>query len=460
MIDNLSFLSVDQTHLPFDFPPAFETTMRERLKADFMPFANAHQQAAPVSIRLNPAKATSKPGSPIPWATSGRYLADRPSFITDPLWHSGAYYVQEASSMFLEQAIKTIHQASISRVLDLCAAPGGKSTHLLSLLPGNVVLVANEVIRSRATILSENIQRWGHSNVIVTNSDPSHFSKLEGLFHLIVVDAPCSGEGLFRKDRDAKKEWSTEHVRLCAARQNRILEDVWPALAAGGHLVYCTCTYNADENEKNLASFSKIHAIEFVPISLDANWGVEIVQHDNVLGYRFYPHRVDGEGFFLSVLRKKQGPPPMQVPQVRKRKVPPAAWLAQAERWLRSGTQTSIEMFNDTLFEFPDPDLLAFIANNLRVVTAGTTMATIKRDKLVPETALAFSTSLNPSAFPRIELSLPEAVKYLKKETLSLETQASGFALATYENLGLGWMNILPNRINNLYPSQWRILKS
>lgn len=434
--------------------------MRERLKADFMAFAGAHQHTTPVSIRLNPAKATSDIGSPTPWATSGRYLPGRPSFITDPLWHAGAYYVQEASSMFLEQAIMTIRPASISRALDLCAAPGGKSTHLLSLLPPDAVVIANEVIRSRATILSENIQRWGQWNVIVSNNDPSHFSRLEALFDLIVVDAPCSGEGLFRKDPDAIEEWSVEHVRLCAARQKRILEDVWPALAVGGHLVYCTCTYNADENEKNLASFSKAQALEFVPIPVNASWGIETVQHDDVVGYRFYPHRVDGEGFFLSVLRKKQGPPPMQVPKVRKRKEPSPALVGQVECWLRPHTQFSIEILNDTLFVFPDPDLLAFVENNLKVVTAGTTMATIKRDKLVPETALAFATSLQPMAFPRIELTLEQALKYLRKESLSLERQGSGFALATYGNLGLGWMNMLPNRINNLYPSHWRILKS
>ena len=193
---------------------------------------------------------------------------ERPSFTLDPSFHGGKYYVQEASSMFLEQAFCATYQFSriALNVLDLCAAPGGKSTHLLSLMNKNSLLVSNEVIQSRAAILSENIQKWGHGNVIVTNNDPKDFQRLPGFFDVIVVDAPCSGEGLFRKDPNALKEWSEDVVALCSRRQRRILNDVWPTLKTGGLLIYSTCTYNADENEENLKWLKEEYHVESIPL--------------------------------------------------------------------------------------------------------------------------------------------------------------------------------------------------
>ena len=212
-------------------PKEFEHALRGKLGDSFTHFLNCLEEPSPTSIRLNPNKPFTLEGESVGWCKWGRYLEQRPVFTLDPALHAGAYYVQEASSRFLEQAIvQTVAVSKPIRVLDLCAAPGGKSTHLLSLLHPESVLVSNEVIRSRASILAENIQKWGHSNVVVTNNDPEDFSKLPGFFDVIVVDAPCSGEGLFRKDPHAMEEWSPANVELCAKRQRRILEDVWPAL--------------------------------------------------------------------------------------------------------------------------------------------------------------------------------------------------------------------------------------
>src|SRR5579859_2899526 len=238
---------------PFPLPTPFAGRMQKQLKLGWEKFLSAHHHPAPTSIRINSHKSNSKNHERIPWTDFGYYLEQRPSFTLDPVFHGGAYYVQEASSMFLEQAVKqTVDLSQALQVLDLCAAPGGKSTHLLSLLNDQSLLVSNETIRSRATVLAENMQKWGHDNVVVTNNDPDDFRPLEGFFDLIVVDAPCSGEGLFRKDASAASEWSEEQVDLCALRQRRILNQVWPSLKANGILVYCTCTYNEKENEENL----------------------------------------------------------------------------------------------------------------------------------------------------------------------------------------------------------------
>jgi 16S rRNA C967 or C1407 C5-methylase (RsmB/RsmF family) len=234
------------------FHPDFKKQMSDLLGQQYADFSRSMQQPVPVSIRINPQKGSSVSGTSVPWCSSGFYLTERPVFTLDPAFHAGAYYVQEASSMFLEQIIHVISKEKRLRVLDLCAAPGGKSTHLLSLLPPESLLVANEVIRSRASILIENLQKWGYPNAVVTSNDPRDFRKLFGFFDVILVDAPCSGEGLFRKDEEARKEWSLDAVHVCVGRQRRILEDIWPALKAGGLLIYCTCTFNERETEENL----------------------------------------------------------------------------------------------------------------------------------------------------------------------------------------------------------------
>src|SRR5260221_14470615 len=220
------------------FPHVFAQRMQMQLQQYWKEFLSAHEQPSPNSIRINPLKINRKELENIPWTDFGYYLEQRPSFTFDPLFHAGSYYVQEASSMFLEQALKqTVDLSRPLKVLDLCAAPGGKSTHLLSLLNDQSLLVSNETIRSRATVLSENIQKWGSNNVVVTNNDPEDFQRLEGFFDVIVVDAPCSGEGLFRKDPNAVNEWSEEHIELCVVRQQRIINQVWPSLKKNGVLI-------------------------------------------------------------------------------------------------------------------------------------------------------------------------------------------------------------------------------
>lgn len=408
------------------------------LRGDFNEFKAALETDPIVSIRKNTLKRNSPEGEPVPWCATGIYLTERPVFTLDPNFHAGAYYVQEASSMFLEQAVKSSFDLSKPlRVLDLCAAPGGKSTHLLQLISNDSLLVSNEVIRTRASILSENVQKWGKANVVVTNNDPKDFTGLSGYFDLIVVDAPCSGEGLFRKDEDAVGEWSEENVNLCALRQRRILSDVWPSLKENGVLIYCTCTYNEAENEGNLKWLSQQKDIEFIDLPLFP--GVE-----KTIGYRFMPHKTKGEGFFIAALRKKSKQDSIRIKpnNLKLSKLNPG-WL--------NGDFKYYEL-NDLLIAVPGDDI-----PNLNIVTRGIAIASITKNKLVPEHALAMSTDINEDAFPVVDVDKNEALKYLSKDTIAARDSERGFALVRYHGNNLGFVNRLGNRLNNLYPANWRI---
>ena len=447
---------------PLVLPEAFEIGMRQQLNVSFDAFQHSLTEALPTSIRINPAKQHILHNEKVLWSRFGYYLDQRPSFTLDPTFHGGSYYVQEASSMFLEQAfVQAVDQTKPLNVLDLCAAPGGKSTHLLSLMNEESLLVSNEVIRSRASILSENVQKWGYPNAVVTNNDPHDFERLKGFFDVIVVDAPCSGEGLFRKDPNAMKEWSPDTVALCSKRQRRILSDVWPALKHGGILIYSTCTYNASENEENLAWLRQEQGVEFISLQLDPAWGVEQVTVNNVIGYRFFPHKVKGEGFFLSVMRKTHDEKQSSWKSRALFNGPPKKILDQLRQWVRSPEEKTFIIRNDQVQFFPKSknSEIEFLAKNLYLISAGTSMATVKHEKLIPEHPLALSTELNKEHFTLLDVELPQALQYLRKETLDARAEKKGFGLIQYNNLPLGWVNVLDNRMNNLYPSEWRIRK-
>jgi 16S rRNA C967 or C1407 C5-methylase (RsmB/RsmF family)/NOL1/NOP2/fmu family ribosome biogenesis protein len=443
------------------FPQAFKKREQAYLGDQWDDFVKAHLQPSPISIRVNPCKGENEDSKPhIPWTQYGRYLVDRPSFTLDPTFHAGKYYVQEASSMFLEQAfMQTTKGTTGLNVLDLCAAPGGKSTHLLSLMDQNSLLVSNEVIQSRSAILSENLQKWGHSNVVVTNNDPKDFQRLPGFFDVIVVDAPCSGEGLFRKDPEAIMEWSEDAVALCSRRQRRILNDVWPALRTGGILIYSTCTYNAQENEENLRWLQQEHEVESIPLDIKDEWGLHIVNDNNLIGYRFFPHRVKGEGFFLAALRKIGRQSEGKLNSRSSLAQPSKKIKDQLSEWTLRAEQTSFIIRNDRVQFFPkskDREVESLV-KNLRIVLAGTFIATVKHDKLVPEHSFALSMALNRDFFKTISLTRDEALQYLRKDAMSLSFDQKGFALVSFENIPIGWVNVLESRINNLYPSEWRI---
>lgn len=415
------------------------------------------------SVRINPARppgaaAAFETGNQVPWCASGYYLRQRPSFTFDPLFHAGCYYVQEASSMFLEQAFLQHAGKDAIRVLDLCAAPGGKSTHLQALLPASSVLVSNEVIRNRSLTLMDNIIKWGASNVIVSNNDPSAFSRLPGYFDVMVVDAPCSGSGLFRRDPDAMDEWSLANVQLCCQRQKRILADALPALKAGGLLVYSTCSYSAEEDE-SIADWL-VDEMEMEPLQLEVedSWNIVVSRSARgAYGYRFYPDRLEGEGFFLGCFRKKNANQGKSI-KIEKPERISAKEEGIIRPWLNSGALLLKEKEQFSLMPQEVLEACLELNNKLHIVYKGTAIGQVMKDKLVPHHALAQSLSLSASV-PRLELSYEQAVKYLQRQDMDLRSDTKGWHLAAYKNFGLGWINVLSNRINNYYPKELRILK-
>lgn len=410
------------------------------------------------SIRINPSRQSKIQNlqSKIPWTDFGYYLESRPSFTFDPLFHAGCYYVQEASSMFLEQALKqTVDLSRPLKVLDLCAAPGGKSTHIQSLLSKDSLLVSNEVIRSRANILKDNIIKWGSENVVVTNNDPKDFSKLENYFDVIVIDAPCSGSGLFRKDPVAIREWSENNVQLCSQRQQRILADVYPALKKGGILVYSTCSYSPQEDEDIVDWFAKEFPIDYSALTIHPDWGIA----DTGNGYRFWPHKLKGEGFFLACFLKKEG----ETTSVVKSRKQPDLLTKNEEVLMKKWIHTEAKYFVrhvDTVYAWPQEQVhdLSFLLENFKVLYSGILAGEIMRDKLIPAHALAMSRLVVPS-IGRIELSKELAIEYLQRKNITLEERTTGWQLVHFRGHPLGWVNVLPNRVNNYYPRELRILK-
>lgn len=443
-------------------PLAFEVRIKEQLKAAYPEFIDSLDKELPVSIRLNKQKISNLPLNlaSVLWEAQGYYLPQRPVFTLDPLLHAGAYYVQEASSMFtgyLFQQVVSVEKPI--KVLDLCGAPGGKSTQLTSLLPTNSLLVANEVIRSRASILYENLVKWGAPNVVITQNDPRDFKQLKDAFDVIVVDAPCSGEGMFRRDRGAVQEWSEANTLLCAQRQQRIIADIWDALTPGGVLIYSTCTFNPGENEKNLKWLSGQFDAESLSIDYPDSWGIETREYEGMVGYQLFPHKVQGEGFFIGAVKKSGDF--TQTKSKTKNTFNPASKTVQQEvaHWIKNAEAYNIIEKEQYLTAIPThyESFLQQLHGKLNVIHAGIRMAQLKGKKLIPQPELALSWQINRNHFPYQELSEYEALQYLKKENLHFKNQQTGYHLAGFKNLPLGWLNNIDTRSNNTYPGSWHI---
>ena len=457
-----------------NLPQAFIERTRQLLGDEaYTQFEEALQTETPVSIRPNRMKC-SQPveGEPIPWASSGSYLNNRPTFTFDPLFHAGCYYVQEASSMFVERVLQEYVKDPVV-MLDLCAAPGGKSTLCRGVLPEGSLLVANEVMRNRSQILAENLIKWGHPEVVVTNNDPADFTDLTHLFDVILTDVPCSGEGMFRKDQVAVDEWSLENVDICWKRQRRILADIWPALKPGGILIYSTCTFNREEDEDNVAWIAKELDADILSVPVEDSWGIT----GNLTGkdfpvYRFLPHKTKGEGFFLGVLKKRAD----VLDETPRRFLKTSARLdkkkkgkdakqtlvvpKEAKVWLEDSSEYALAMKDTNVVAFPKAyeNEYALLQQTLKVIHSGITLGEIKGKDLIPHHSLAMSTALAKEAFPRAEVNYEQAISYLRKEGLILDADVPrGYVLLTYKDVPLGFVKNIGNRANNLYPQEWRI---
>lgn len=462
-------------------PAAFIDEMKQVLPAselaDFLHHLTEGEQ--PISIRLNAAKSgfSLADGTAVPWCATGRYLTTRPQFTLDPMLHAGAYYVQEASSQFVAHVIGHILEnepdGGIRTVLDLCAAPGGKSTAALSVLANDCALVSNEIDRKRAHILTENIQKWGAPNVCVTCNAPADFRPLRGEFDLIVADVPCSGEGMFRKDAGAIAEWNPAKVRECAVLQRQILTDIWPCLRAGGYMIYSTCTFNIHEDEENLQFIHDELGGEILPIPVSADWHI----HPALTGSfapnvrpesacRFMPHYTLGEGLFMALIKKPEN-------DVTSTKSKPLANKSEQKKMKvtanASATKTDWVMANGKVQSDPSgtlsfiPEPLAeihqkLVKARLFLRSAGVEIGTQKGKDLQPAHALALSTALHRGAFPEAELDLETALNYLRREAIVLPADTPrGYILLTFNGLPLGFVKNIGNRCNSLYPTEWRI---
>ncbi|MBO4722873.1 MAG: rRNA cytosine-C5-methyltransferase [Muribaculaceae bacterium] len=429
-------------------------------------FLEAIESSEPVtSVRFNDSKGFLPPAEleGVPWCDMGAYLSERTQFTFDPHFHAGSYYVQDASSMFIYHVIKKLVSKPVN-YLDLCAAPGGKTTAALQALPHESIVVANEIVTPRAQVLRENIIKWGLDNCMVTNDSPKTLGMLENTFDIIAADVPCSGEGMFRKDDEAVSQWSPQLVAQCAARQREIINDIWPALKPGGLLIYSTCTYNLDENERMALYIANELGASVVKIPIEKEWDITgDLSGNDIPCYRFLPHKTRGEGLFLCVLKKVESAewrvqsikPSRQKKQNANSKIP-----IEAYSWLDGNYEFSE---NNGIIVATNKHLKESISTNtnkLHVIKGLNIEAgAIKGNKIIPSHQLAMSPKLKDEAFEKCEVDYRTAIAYLRGESITINAPR-GFVLITYKNAILGFVNNLGNRANNLYPKNWRILST
>lgn len=459
-------------NLPEDFISYTKALMGDELFSTLEQGLTAGESA--VSIRLNPFKCPpstrirhnegEKDSVRVPWCTeTGRILPFRPNFTFDPLLHAGLYYVQEAASMFVDRAIRQYVDRQVL-MLDLCAAPGGKSTAVRAALPEGSVLISNEPMRPRANILRENILKFGHPDMLVTNNYPQDYRKTHLQFDVLLADVPCSGEGMFRKDTDAISEWSVQNVEKCWRLQREIITDIWDNLKPGGLLIYSTCTFNVHEDEENVEWIARELGADLLPVETEATWNITGSLLSDQPMYRFLPGKTQGEGLFMAVLRKhgeavkreekKKGKTRDKGKKNNTKQPVPDA------NWLKPGREYTYKTLGENIHAIPKEweDVYNEAEQHLRLLHAGVEIGSVKGKDILPGQGLALSTMLNKEAFPTVELSYENAIAYLRKEAITLpEGTPRGQVLVCYRGYPLGGMKNLGNRANNQYPQEWKI---
>ena len=436
---------------------------------EYTELVTALESEQPVSIRLNPLKpfGFQSGESAVPWCTSGFYLKERLTFTFDPLFHAGCYYVQEASSMFVEQALRQYAGEEPAVMLDLCAAPGGKTTLYASLAGPDGLVVANEIDRRRAQVLADNVRKWGTGNVAVTTCEPRQLGDFEAWFDMVAVDAPCSGEGMFRKDAQARAEWSEGNVKLCAARQDGILREAWRALKPGGRLIYSTCTFNRDEDEgalERMLAWAGDEVAEAEDMAVDGAWGIVCGRVGAFRTYRFYPYRARGEGFFAAVACKAyDAGGRCRTPKARRTVFAQVdkASAAELRRWVRTPERMCFAAVGDTCYGYyvAQAEAVKALGEALPVIYAGVAMGQFFKGSLRPDPALAFFCGLNREAVSAAELDEAQALCYLRRQEVAAGAFAEGVNLVCARGRALGFAKRIGNRVNNMYPNTLRIIK-
>lgn len=421
-------------------PKEFEDYTRSLMgESHYNTFLKGLSEEPPVSVRLNPFKIKEDnvvsdvfKAKNIPWCKDGYYLKSRPNFTFDPLFHAGTYYVQEAASMFVSHVLRTLVKYPVA-LLDLCAAPGGKTTCARTAVPEGSLVFSNEPIGKRSQILAENVQKFGHPDVVVTNNYPRDYKRTKLPFDVVIADVPCSGEGMFRKDSQAIEEWSTQNVENCRQLQRSIIADIWDNLKPGGILVYSTCTFNARENEENVAWILKEYGARLISVPTEKEWNITGTLIGNPLNdrqdfpvYRFIPGFTQGEGLFMAVIRKE-------------------------------GEDTSLMQKTDISAE----TMIQEARKKLRILAHGVKKGIEKGKQFIPDHSLALSVSADKSSYPTVEVDYKTAVSYLRHEAILLSPDVpKGIVLLTYKDFSIGFAKNLGNRANNLYPQEWRIKSS
>ena len=422
---------------------------------------------APTSVRLHPQRPCRWSGAEaIPWSPAGRYLTERPSFTLDPAFHAGAYYVQEASSQFLAHVLAGEEVAG-KRILDLCAAPGGKTTLYASLAGSDGLVVANEVNRQRAAVLADNVRKWGLGNVAVTVNEPAQIAVLEGWFDIVAVDAPCSGEGMFRKTPEARDEWSENNVKICAVRQAEILREAWKTLRPGGLLIYSTCTFNRDEDEgalERMAAWAGDEIAESEETAVEDAWGIVCGRVGAFRTFRFYPHRTCGEGFFAAVARKSfDAGGRVRTPKARRTVFAAVDRKTAGElaRWVRNPGGMHFAAVADTCYAWyaAQADAVRTLSEALPVIYSGVALGQVFKGVLKPDPALAFFDGMNRGALPAAELDDEETLRFLRRQDIAAGGLAEGMNLVCSRGRALGFAKRIGARVNNLYPNSLRIIK-
>jgi 16S rRNA C967 or C1407 C5-methylase (RsmB/RsmF family)/NOL1/NOP2/fmu family ribosome biogenesis protein len=434
------------TSLPQDFIARIQ---QDQFVPDSLP--EALETTAPTSVRIHPErKSNFNLAHRVAWNPNGIYLDERPAFTYDPLFHAGAYYPQEAGSMYLQQALEQLELPENPVIVDLSAAPGGKSTLIASFLNHRGVLIANEINRSRAYILSENLTKWGYANVFVCNHKPSELSALAGQVDVLVVDAPCSGEGMFRKDHNARAEWNLGNATTCASRQTEILDEVWPLLKEGGYLIYSTCTFNPAENEQQLLGFLEDQNAQKVQLP-----HFEGMQTDrNEIGHYFFPNQIKSEGFYIAALQKiahtNSRPKPSKNNALNH--------SIQKELALKLLNTPELTYWQEADKVFATtPFALSIYAGMqaLKFLKKGAHVATAHKKSWTPGYDLTYS--LFPIwNLPTKSVEAPEALRILHGESQQWEAPA-GFYLIQYQGQSIAMVKQIGQRFNNLHPTEWRI---
>ncbi|HLP10554.1 MAG TPA: hypothetical protein VK177_01415 [Flavobacteriales bacterium] len=411
------------------------------------------------SVRLNPAKISAAINlNRVDWCKNAFYIDSKPRFSMDPLWHAGAYYVQEAGSMFLDTVIRALpFNHTPTHALDMCAAPGGKTLLMADALPEECVVVANEILPVRFKSLHENIIKWGNCNIITTNNAPAQFESLEAYFDLVLVDAPCSGEGLLRRHDEALNQWSPKLIEECAFRQKEILASSLECLKPGGFLIYSTCTFNTLENEENIKWL--IEEKNCLPVDLDLTLSPQITLTETCgnKAYRFFPGITQSEGFFITVVQKPttHSAKHWSAKSIKLKQVanPVKEIIDFNVKCTVTEEKNGLKFYTQQVLEG-----LAHLSERLKVMDAGRDFGVVKNGKFIPSETLGFATCINVSDDFMTAVNYDEAVAFLSRADFKLNHQKRGYNFIVYENVRLGLVNLLENRINNYYPNHWRIL--